>query len=280
MAEVIKGNEIAAEIFKDIKEEVKKLKRQPCLAVVLVGDDFASKSYVRGKIKAGSKVNIDVRVFDYEKDVNQELLINKIQKLNDNKEIDGIIVQLPLPKHLNESLIINSVDSSKDVDGFTFENAGRLFKGQPRFKPCTPQGIMHMLDKVGIEVAKKHVVIVGRSNLVGLPLSRMMLEADATVTVCHSQTLNLESYTNQADILVVAIGQKKFIKAKHVKEDAVIIDVGINRDENNHLAGDVDFDEVINKVSYITPVPKGVGPLTISMLLTNTLAAYKGEFYE
>lgn len=280
MGKIIKGNEIAAEIYDGIKEEVKTLKRQPCLAVVLVGDDFASQSYVRGKKRAGKKVNIDVKIFDYPDSVDEDSLINKIKDLNNDSNIDGIIVQLPLPKHLNESRVINSVISSKDVDGFTFYNAGRLFKGQPHFKPCTPKGIMHMLDKQNIDVSKKNVVVVGRSNLVGLPLARLMIEANATVTVCHSQTSNLENFTKEADILIVAIGSEKFIKAKHIKEGAVVIDVGINRDKDNKLAGDVDFEDVFDKVSYITPVPKGVGPLTISMLLSNTLAAYKGEFYE
>ncbi len=280
MGKLIKGDVISQKIFKEIKTEVSKLARKPVLGVVLVGENFASASYVRAKIRAGKKADIEVKVFEYENDVLEDVLISKINTLNDNENIDGIIVQLPLPDHLNESKVVNSVKSSKDVDGFTFDNAGRLFKGQPNFKPCTPKGIMFMLKETGIDVKGKNCVVVGRSNLVGLPLSRMLIEADATVTICHSHTENLESITNQADILFVAIGKNKFIQPKHIKDGAVVIDVGINRDEDNKISGDVDFEKVKEKTSYITPVPKGVGPLTISMLLSNTLKAYKGDFYE
>lgn len=280
MAKIIEGDKIAAKIYNDIKAEVKFLDRKPILAVLLVGDNFASASYVKGKIKAGKKVGIQVKVFDYSNDVLENKLVDKINELNNDDNIDGIIVQLPLPVHLNESTIVNSVKSIKDVDGFTFYNAGRLFKGEPHFKPCTPKAIMYMLNESEIDVAGKNVVVVGRSNLVGLPLARMLVEADATVTVAHSKTTNLEKITSKADILCVAIGIKEFIKARHLKQGAVVIDVGINRDSNNSLTGDVDFKDVFDKASYITPVPKGVGPLTISMLLSNTLAAYKGEFYE
>ncbi|NLC54854.1 MAG: bifunctional 5,10-methylenetetrahydrofolate dehydrogenase/5,10-methenyltetrahydrofolate cyclohydrolase [Erysipelothrix sp.] len=280
MGKIIEGDKIALKLFKEIKDEVSKLNRAPVLGVVLVGNNFASASYVKGKIKAGKKVGIEVKVFDYPQTATESEILEKIQNLNNDEEVDGIIVQLPLPVHLNESIVVNSVRSSKDVDGFTFYNAGRLFRGKPLFKPCTPKGILHMLRESNIEVANKHVVVVGRSNLVGLPLSRLFVEADATVSICHSKTKNLEAITSQADILCVAIGQKEFIKSKHVKKGAVVIDVGINRDDNNKLVGDVDFNDVFEKVSYITPVPKGVGPLTISMLLMNTLSAYKGDFYE
>lgn len=280
MAEIIRGDKIAAKIFKEIKEEVSHLKRKPVLGVVLVGDNFASASYVRGKMRSGKKADIDVKVFDYPENVSEDVLINKIKDLNNNDLIDGIIVQLPLPEHLSEEKIINSVKSSKDVDGFTYYNAGRLFKGEALFEPCTPKGIMYMLNEIGIDVAGKNCVVVGRSNLVGLPLSRMLIEANATVTVCHSYSKNLKSITSQADILIVAIGQNKFIKADYVKAGAVVIDVGINRDENNKISGDVDFEASKDKTSFISPVPKGVGPLTISMLLSNTLKAYKGELYE
>ena len=280
MAKLIKGDIIAKQIFEEIKAEVATLSRKPILAVLLVGDSFASASYVKGKSKAGEKVGIDVKVFAYPNDVLEETLIKKIKTLNTDCNIDGIIVQLPLPKHLNESKIINCVKSSKDVDGFTFYNAGRLFKGQPHFEPCTPKGILRMLKEEDIDVTGKNAVVVGRSNLVGLPLSRMLIEANATVTTCHSRTKNLKKITKTADILFVAIGQKNFIDASFIKEGAIIIDVGINRDDNNKLTGDVDFEDVFNKASLITPVPKGVGPLTISMLLSNTLTAHKGEFYE
>lgn len=280
MGKIIEGDKIAAKIYKEIKAEVSTLDRSPMLAVILVGDNFASASYVKGKIKAGKKVGIDVEVFDYPQDVLEHEIINKIKELNNDKNIDGIIIQLPLPKHLNESVIVNSVNSNKDVDGFTFYNAGRLFKGQPHFEPCTPKGILRLLKESNIDVAGKRAVVVGRSNLVGLPLARMLIDANATVTTCHSQTKNLEEITKTADILFVAIGKNNFINASHIKEGAVIIDIGINRDNKNGLTGDVDFNDVFDKVSYITPVPKGVGPLTISMLLSNTLAAYKGDFYD
>lgn len=275
MAKIIEGDKIAAKIFKEIKEEVSNFKRKPHLAVVLVGNDFASASYVRGKKRSGKKADIEVSIFDYAKDVTEETIINKIKKLNNDKMIDGIIVQLPLPEHFDENKIVNTVCANKDVDGFTYYSAGRLFKGEALFEPCTPKGIMYMLEESKISVEGKHCVVVGRGHLVGLPLSRMLTEANATVTLCHSYTKNLEEITSQADILIVAIGSRKFIKAKHVKNGAVVIDVGINRDQNNKLCGDVDFDNVIDKTSYITPVPKGVGPLTISMLLSNTLKAYK-----
>lgn len=275
MAKIIKGDIIAEKIFKEIKEEVSNFKRKPHLAVILVGNDFASASYVRGKKKSGKKADIEVSIFDYPEDVAESVLINKIEKLNSDKMIDGIIVQLPLPEHFDENKIVNTVSPYKDVDGFTYYNAGRLFKGEALFEPCTPKGIMYMLKESKINVEKKHCVVVGRGNLVGLPLSRMLTEANATVTLCHSYTDNLEKITSQADILFVAIGCRKFIKAKHVKEGAIVIDVGINRDKDNKLCGDVDFDDVQKKASYITPVPKGVGPLTISMLLSNTLKAYK-----
>ena len=280
MAQVIKGDEIAAKIFKDIRKEVEGLERQPNLAVVLVGDNFSSKSYVRAKKRSGKKAGIKVVVYEYPEKISEEVILDKIEKLNLDKQTDGIIVQLPLPAHLNENKIINSVRASKDVDGFTYYNAGRLFKGQPLFEPCTPKGIMYMLKESGIDVSSKNCVVVGRGNLVGLPLARMLTEADATVTLCHSKTKNLENFTKEADVLIVGIGVSKFIKPYHIKAGAVVIDVGISRDKDNKISGDVDFDAVKDVTSYISPVPKGVGPLTISMLLTNTLKAYKGEFYE
>lgn len=280
MAQLMEGDKIAAKIYEEIKAETTTLNRKPTLAVILVGDHFASQSYVRGKIRAGKKAGIKVVVYSYPDDVLENKIIEKINFLNQDNETDGIIVQLPLPKHLNESRIINKVKGSKDVDGFTFYNAGRLFKGKPYFEPCTPKGILRMLEEYNIELAGKKAVVVGRSNLVGLPLSRMLTGKNATVTLCHSYTKDLENITKTADLLFIAIGQNNFIKARHVKKGAVVIDIGINRDEKNKITGDVDFDDVYKKVSYITPVPKGVGPLTISMLLTNTLTAYKGELYE
>ncbi len=280
MAQIIQGDVIAKEITKKIKEEVETLQHNPHLAVILVGDDFASEAYVRGKIKAGNKVGIIVDVIRFEKEAKEDDVLDKIKELNDNDKVDGIIVQLPLPDHLNEVKIVNAVSEAKDVDGFTYYNAGRLFRGEPLINPCTPQGIMYMLEASNIDVSGKQAVVVGRSNLVGLPLARLLTAADATVTTCHSKTKNLASITSQADLLFVAIGQSKFITQEYVKEGAIVIDVGISRDENNKLSGDVDFDDVFDKVSMISPVPKGVGPLTIAMLLNNTLKAYKGEFHE
>lgn len=280
MAQIIKGDEIAKQITDNIKKEVSHLKRSPKLAVVLVGNDFASEAYVRGKIKAGNRVGIDVEIIRFENDVAEDDVIRKIYELNDSKTVDGIIVQLPLPNHLDETKLVNAVSVTKDVDGFTYYNAGRLFRGNPLINPCTPQGIMYMLKSENIELSGKRAVVVGRSNLVGLPLARLLTEADATVTVCHSKTENLKDITKDADLLFVAIGQSRFITKEFVKKDAIVIDVGISRDENNKLSGDVDFDDVFDKVSMISPVPKGVGPLTIAMLLSNTLKAYKGEFCE
>lgn len=278
MAQIIKGDEIAKKITNSIKIEVEKLDRSPNLSVILVGEDFASEAYVRGKIKAGNNVGIDVNVIRFDSKADQGQIIETIKQLNNDDDVDGIIVQLPLPKHLDVVKIVNEVSVEKDVDGFTYYNAGRLFRGEPMLNPCTPQGIMYMLDAMDINVSGKNAVVVGRSNLVGLPLSKMLTDADATVTVCHSKTSNLSEVTSRADILIVAIGQSKFITKDYVKAGAIVIDVGISRDENNKLSGDVDFDDVLNKVSMISPVPKGVGPMTIAMLLSNTLRAYKGEF--
>lgn len=280
MAQIIKGDQIAKKITDNIQKEVVTLERSPKLAVVLVGNDFASEAYVRGKIKAGKRVGIEVEIIRFEEDVLEVDVINKIHDLNNNQDVDGIIVQLPLPKHLNETKLVNAVSQSKDVDGFTYYNAGRLFRGNPLISPCTPQGIMYMLEHENVEIAGKRAVVVGRSNLVGLPLSRLLIQADATVTVCHSKTKDLATITKEADLLFVAIGQSRFITKEYVKEGAIVIDVGISRDQDNKLSGDVDFDDVIDKVSMISPVPKGVGPLTIAMLLSNTLKAYKGEFCE
>lgn len=277
MAQIIKGDLIAGEITDEIQREVLNLERAPKLSVILVGDNFASKSYVRGKIKAGKRVGIDVEVIHFEEDENEITILNKIRLLNNDKSVDGIIVQLPLPEHLDVIKIVNEVSVKKDVDGFTYLNAGRLFRGNPLINPCTPQGIMHMLDYMNVDIAGSNAVVIGRSNIVGLPLARMLTEKDATVTVAHSKTKNLKEITSKADILLVAIGKSKFITSDYIKDGAIIIDVGVNRNENNKLSGDVDFDDVFEKASMISPVPRGVGPLTIAMLLRNTLEAYKGE---
>lgn len=280
MAQIIKGNEIAKEITDKIKLEVDLLERKPKLAVVLVGDDFSSEAYVRGKVKAGARVGIEVEIIRFEEDVMEDIVLNKVEKLNEDTNVDGIIVQLPLPKHLDEIKILNTVSVYKDVDGFSYYNAGRLFRGNPLLTPCTPQGVIYMLEVMNIDLSGLNAVVVGRSNLVGLPMARLLTEKDATVTICHSKTKDLKSFTKNADLLIVAIGQSKFVKKDYIKEGAIIIDVGISRDENNKLSGDVDFDDVFNKAGMISPVPKGVGPLTVAMLLSNTLKAYKGEYHE
>lgn len=280
MAQIIRGDNIANKILKELQSEILTFKRAPKLAAIVVGDNFASKKYVKFKRKAAKKVGIEVDIYEFSEDILDSVIIDKIDKLNKDNNVDGILIQLPLPKHLNTKEILDKVKVSKDVDGFTYYNAGRLFRGNPLLEPCTPKGVMHMLKSENIELENKNVVVVGRSNLVGLPLSRMLTEANATVTLTHSKTKNLREFTSKADILLVAIGSSKFIKAEDVKEGAIVIDVGINRDENNRLSGDVDFDDVLSKVSKITPVPKGVGPLTIAMLLSNTVSAYKGGLCE
>lgn len=280
MAQIIKGNEIADKILNEIKIEIKTFKRAPKLAVILVGDDFASKTYVRAKKRAANKVGIEVEIFRFEVNVVEEVILQQIEILNNDKNIDGILIQLPLPKHLNSKEVLNKVKVNKDVDGFTYYNAGRLFRGDPLLEPCTPKGVMKMLAAENIDLTNKHAVVVGRSNLVGLPLARMLTAANATVTLCHSQTKNLSEFTKQADILFVAIGVSKFIKAEDIKAGAIIIDIGISRDKQNKLSGDVDFADVKDKAAMISPVPKGVGPLTIAMLLSNTVSAYKGGFCE
>ena len=280
MAQIIKGDEIAADLLNNLKLEINNFERAPKLAVILVGDDFASKTYVRAKSKAANKVGIEVDVLRFDIFVSEEEIIKQIELLNEDKLVDGILIQLPLPKHLNTKEVLNKVRVSKDVDGFTYYNAGRLFRGDPLLEPCTPKGVMKMLEAKNIDVSNKNAVVVGRSNLVGLPLARMLIAANATVTICHSQTNNLREFTKKADLLFVAIGKSKFIKADDIKEGAIIIDIGISRDDNNKLSGDVDFDNVKDKASMISPVPKGVGPLTIAMLLSNTVSAYKGGLCE
>ncbi len=280
MAQIIKGNEIAKQITDKIKLEVELLERKPKLAVVLVGDDFSSEAYVRGKVKAGARVGIEVDIIRFSEDIEETLVLDKIENLNKDDNVDGIIVQLPLPKHLDEIKILNTVSVYKDVDGFSYYNAGRLFRGNPLLTPCTPQGVIYMLEAMNVNLSGLNAVVVGRSNLVGLPMARLLVEKDATVTLCHSKTKDLKEFTAKADLLVVAIGQSKFVKKEYIKEGAIIIDVGISRDENNKLSGDVDFDDVFDKAGMISPVPKGVGPLTVAMLLSNTLKAYKGEYHE
>ena len=273
-ATIINGKEIAEKKRVEIAEEVKRIKGQgvtPGLAVILVGNDHASRTYVTNKEKACKQLGMNSLLIEMHEEVSEEELLQKIRELNEDSEVHGILVQLPLPKHIDEKKVIESISPLKDVDGFHPINIGRMMTGQNAFLPCTPYGIMVLLEEAGISIPGKHVVVVGRSNIVGKPVGQLFLNQHATVTYCHSKTRDLKLHTNQADILVAAVGIPNFIKAEHVKDNAVVIDVGINRNEAGKLCGDVAFDEVSKKAGYITPVPKGVGPMTITMLMYNTL---------
>lgn len=274
MAQLINGKEIGQQIRKEIAERVVELKEKgvtPGLAVILVGEDPASQTYVRNKHRSCQEIGIYSEVIKLPENTTEEELLQQIQTLNERKDIHGILVQLPLPKHINEDHVIAAISPEKDVDGFSPVSVGKMMLGQDTFLPCTPFGVMKLLEYSGIDIAGKHAVVVGRSHIVGKPMGQLLLQKDATVTYTHSKTKDLPSITKQADILVAAVGRPKFITKEHVKPGAVVIDVGINRDENNKLVGDVDFEEVEPISSYITPVPGGVGPMTITMLLYNTV---------
>jgi methylenetetrahydrofolate dehydrogenase (NADP+)/methenyltetrahydrofolate cyclohydrolase len=275
---LINGKEIGNTIRKSIQQEVNVLKEQginPGLAVILVGDDPASHTYVSNKQKSCEQMGIYSELIKLSADVTEETLLQQIERLNENPAIDGILVQLPLPKHIDEQKVIAAISPEKDVDGFHPISVGKMLLGQPTFLPCTPFGVMKLLEYSNVDIRGKHAVVIGRSHIVGVPMGQLLLQKDATVTYCHSKTPDLKAITKQADILVVATGRAKMIGAEHVKDGAVIIDVGMDRDENGKLCGDVDFDAVIDKVSAITPVPGGVGPMTITMLLFNTLQSAK-----
>lgn len=278
-AEVINGEELANHIRGGIKHEVDTLKQNgvvPHLSVILIGDDPASQSYVQHKEKATAEIGISSEIIQFVSTVTEEQLLNKIHELNNNESVHGILVQLPLPDHIDEQNIIEAIDPRKDVDGFHPINIGRMIVGQDSFLPCTPFGIIMMLKSKNIQIEGKQVVVVGRSNIVGKPMGQLLLNENATVTYCHSKTTDLKTVTNMADILIVAIGKKHVIDASYVKQGAVVIDVGVNRTESGELTGDVQFEDVKRKASYVTPVPKGVGPMTITMLLANTIKAAKG----
>jgi methylenetetrahydrofolate dehydrogenase (NADP+) / methenyltetrahydrofolate cyclohydrolase len=273
-ATIINGNEIAEKKRMEIAEEVSKLKKlgvTPGLAVILVGNNHASRTYVTNKEKACKELGMNSVLIELPEETSEQELLSKIEELNMDNQIHGILVQLPIPKHIDETKVIESISPFKDVDGFHPINIGRMMTGQNAFLPCTPYGIMVLLEETGISVAGKHVVVVGRSNIVGKPVGQLFLNQHATVTYCHSKTKDLKGHTNQADILIAAVGIPNFITADHVKDGAVVIDVGINRNEAGKLCGDVAFAEVSEKAGYITPVPKGVGPMTITMLMFNTL---------
>lgn len=275
---VISGKELSNELRSEIIEEVKEIKEQygraPHLAVIIVGDNPASKSYVKGKSKACEEVGITNTTIEFPSDVTQCDLLITINELNKDVNIDGILVQLPLPEHIDETLVMNYIDPLKDVDGFHRVNVDGLYTGKDCIKPCTPTGIIKLLKKANVEIEGKNVVVLGRSNIVGLPVAKMLLDENATVTICHSKTKNLKDITLQADILIVAIGKPKLVTSDMVKEGAVVIDVGVNRLDGK-LVGDVDFENVENKTSVITPVPGGVGPMTITCLLENTIKCFK-----
>ncbi len=275
MANIINGKEISAAIREEIKAEVQGMSVRPGLAVVLVGDDPASAVYVRNKSKACAEVGIYSEVYRLPEETGREQLLGLIEQLNQSPLIHGILVQLPLPKHLDPEEVIMAIDPAKDVDAFHPVNVGKIMIGNYDFLPCTPAGVMELLHRSGIEVSGKECVVIGRSNIVGKPQAMLLLHENATVTVCHSKTRDLPSVCRRADILVSAVGKAEFVTADMVRNGAVVIDVGMNRDENGKLCGDVDFEPVSEKASYITPVPGGVGPMTITMLLKNTVTAAK-----
>lgn len=277
--QIIDGKLVAKLTRESIAEQVKALPQESRgrigLAVILVGDDPASKVYVRNKINGCAEVGIASTLEAMPADSTFEQVAAKIEQFNADPAISGILLQLPVPRHLDEAALLHLIDPSKDVDGCHYVQKGKLWTGEPELIPCTPYGVMKLLDHYSIPLEGKNAVVVGRSNLVGKPLAQLLLDRNATVTVCHSRTRDLGSITSRADIVCVAIGKAKFLKADMVKEGAVVIDVGMDRDENGKLCGDVDFAEVAPKCSYITPVPGGVGPMTVTMLLQNTVTAYK-----
>lgn len=280
VAQIIDGKQIAADLRREMTEEVKELKKEgiePGLAVVIVGDDPASKVYVGQKEKACQELGVYSEKCALPAETSEEELIDLVNKLNQNRKIHGILVQLPLPKHINEKRVLNTICPEKDVDGFHPENVGKLVVGDKTFLPCTPHGIIVLLGKSGVNLEGKEAVVVGRSNIVGKPVALLLLQKNATVCVCHSKTKDLKFHTRRADILIAAIGKPKFIKGDMVKEGVIVIDVGVNRLEDGKLVGDVDFEAVKEKAQTITPVPGGVGPMTITMLMKNTIEAAKQQ---
>ena len=281
--ELIDGKLVASKIREEIKDRVAEIKskhsRIPGLAAILVGEDPASEIYVRNKRKACEDVGIYSEEHKLSGDIAQEDLLKLINRLNGDENINGILVQLPLPEHIDDSTVLNSVSPEKDVDGFHPINAGLLFEGKPRFIACTPHGIIKMLEFYDIDIEGKNAVVLGRSNIVGKPAAMLLLQKNATVTICHSRTRNLDAVLKSADLIVAAIGRAHFVTSKMVKEGSIIIDVGINRLDDGKLVGDVDFENVKDISSYITPVPGGVGPMTITMLLWNTVVSLEPVSY-
>ncbi len=276
MTKIISGNELAKKIRSQISQNVQtriEQGKQTTLAVILVGQDPASHVYVTNKVKACQECGINSILEKYEANITQEQLLKRIQDLNEDKNVHGILVQLPLPKHIDSHAVIEAISPYKDVDGFHIANAGALMTGNPIFKPCTPYACMKMLESINYEIKGAYAVIVGASNIVGKPMALLLLQQGATVTICNSKTKDLAAHTQMADIVIMAVGRPNMLKAEHIKQGAVIIDVGINRLENGKLCGDADFKDLQDKAAFITPVPGGVGPMTITMLLQNTLEA-------
>ena len=275
---LIDGKAIAAQIKEELKEQVAAMKadgKNVCLAVVQVGEDPASSVYVRNKKRACEYIGIESRSYELKEETTQEELIRLVDTLNQDPQVDGILVQRPLPGQIDEDAVIRAISPKKDVDGFHPMNVGKMFVGEEGFVPCTPAGVIELLKRSAISIEGKECVVVGRSNNVGKPMGILLLQENGTVTVTHSRTQNLKDVTCRADILVVAAGKAKMITADHVKDGAVVIDVGMHRNEDNKLCGDVDFDQVVDKVSAITPVPGGVGPMTVAMLMCNCVEAAK-----
>lgn len=271
MAIILDGKMLRDKIFESLKAKLDKMQQKPTLAVILVGENPASQIYVRNKKKTAEKLGINSLSIEYPSDISEEELLNKIKELNSDEKVTAILVQLPLPAHINKNRIIDAILPQKDVDGLTPYNLGKLFSGEEPFVyPCTPKGILLLLDEYNIKLEGKNIVVVGRSNLVGKPVAQMLLKRNATVTMCHSHTKNLSEITKTADIIVSAVG-KKVIGEKMLKSDCVVIDVGIFRDENGKISGDVDFENVSKTAAYISPVPGGVGPMTIASLMLNTV---------
>ena len=275
---ILDGKQLSQELKDEMRQEVdalaQKYGRRPCLMVVIVGNNPASQSYVRGKIKATEYVGFDGSLVSLPEDVTEDALIAEIERLNQNELVDGILVQLPLPKHISEDRVIASISPEKDVDGFHATNVARLWLNQPCIVPCTPKGVIVMLDRAGIEITGKNAVVVGRSNIVGKPVAKLLLDRNATVTIAHSRTKNLKEVCRQADILVAAVGRPQMLTADYIKPGAAVIDVGINRLEDGRLVGDVDFEGAKEIAGAITPVPGGVGPMTITMLMRNTIECF------
>lgn len=281
MANLIDGKQVSAKVKEQVRQETEtlfqKYGKRPGLAVVIVGNDPASRVYVNNKKKACETVGFQSFEYALPEDTTQEELLELVETLNADKNVNGILVQLPVPKQIDDKAIINAISAQKDVDAFHPENVGRIMIGEYAFLPCTPAGVMELIDSTGTEISGKRCVVIGRSNIVGKPMAMLLLHRSGTVTICHSRTQNLSEITREADILVAAVGKANFVTGDMVKEGAVVIDVGMNRLENGKLCGDVNFAEVEPKASYITPVPGGVGPMTIAMLMKNTLTAFKAQ---